>query len=385
MSETTQTTNETQGADKKKEIIKNFIWVMVGVIIGIVIGYACFADAIAGASKNITQTSKSEIQTEATSEVASLDEEVRDALGISTYLYEHEVLSGSQAEEAKDRIFKELNKIKNGSTYMQLQVASDTYESYMYNTNGECYAQVSDGSYQSVIRNDGKTIKYENESGAIAVGKDIEVLELAFNAVEAAVNGVEGAQLFYMTPAEETEENKNVFEYRVDLVGEKAVKACLSLDDEGFAQTTLDNLKAGLDEDWEPHLIMGYIVSTDNKDSKEDNILVFNYYVDDEEITNWVMQGYVNVDDWKLDETWYTTDFSTIEGDAYADMMLKLNTELDGILDKYFKDNNIELETDEIESTTEVETTETETEITTEVETEIKAEDETVENTTETE
>lgn len=373
MSEQT-TTTETKDTEKNKGWLKTFCWVMIGVIIGIALSFAIFTATAGNAAKQATENLTSEATTEITTE------ESGDALGISTYEYEHNVLTGDELDNASAEIVKYIDSLKSRSIYTQLQIDNDTYESYMYNKNGECFAQTSDGAYAEVFRNDGQAIKYSESNSAVAFGKDIEVLTIMENAVTAAKNKVNGAQMFEMVPASDEATAK---EYRVDLVGEEAVKACYNADDEDFANIMYENLIETAGEDWEPHLIMVFIVDDSLADTDDNKILMYCLYVaDNTEYTNWLMQGYAHVDDWKLSDDWYTTDWSNIDTDTYDEMTSELTSNLQSILDKYFEENGIELET--TEEPTEVEN-ETLSDISLELENEIEVtETEKIESSVET-
>lgn len=356
MSENTE--KVVKDTDKKKDGLRAFIWFMMGVVVGIVAGYGLFFMSMSDAVKSV-ETSQIEVETEVTTTGG-------DALSITTYSYEHTVLTGEDVEKAQTAVLSRLEKLKDGSTYVQLQVGEDTYESYMYNKNNECFAQASDGSYSAIFRNDGKAVKYEASSGAVAVGSDIDLISFAENAMTAVSNGVEGAQLFEMTPSNE---ESTVVEYRVDLVGDEAVKACYSSIGEDFGQVMLDNLMEAL-PDWEPHIIMIYLVDLADEQVDLEDIAMYCYYVDnDTEYANWTMQGCVEVNDWSLSEDWYTYDFSNTVEEDFNTMLNELVATLTEVIDTYAEENNleiIEVEPETLEENTEGSTTEVEEETSTE-------------------
>ena len=330
-------TKDTAVAEKKNGWLKNFIWLMMGVIIGIVLGFAIFTASMGSVAKDLSNTQTSQVEAESEVEVGDAGD------GISTYLFEHKTLTGEDAQAVKEKINSTLEYIKTHDTYVQIQTGEASYESYLYNDTGECFAQSSDASYHAIFRNDGKTIKYSDANAAIAFGKDTEVISIVQSAVNAIENGVEGVQLFEMIPASE---DTDYIEYRIDLVGEDAVKACYQMHDEEFAQIMYDNLTSQGPE-WEPHLIFVIIVDTTGETQQ---IAITCLYVEDnEEYTNWIMQGYFDVYDWKLGQEWYDTDFSTTDGAAYGEMMDTLITDIDTMLNQYIKDNDFGIieETDE--------------------------------------
>ena len=254
VTEAPEVKNTKETNTKNNGWLKNFIWVMVGVIIGIAVGYAVFYASLNSVATN-TNIINEESTEESTEDVA-VSGDTLDS--ISTYEFEHIVLDGEDKEKAVKKITDCIDYISTHDTYLQVQVGENEYESYLYNTAGECFAQASDGSYNAVFRDDKNVIKYSSDSSAIAFGKDIEILGILRNAATATLdNSIDGIQLFEMVPIED---DSNVVEYRVDLVGEEAVKACYTSYGDDFAEIMFDNL---IDQvpDWEPHLVMVYIIT----------------------------------------------------------------------------------------------------------------------------
>lgn len=323
-------TSETEKKDntKKSELMNKVIWALVGFIIGVVAAFGIF-------TATLGQTAK-----EAEKELTALKEEQAIG-GITTYTYDHTVLEDEDATTVASKILNKIGNIKNDSTYIQVQVGDNEYESYMYNKNNECFAQSSDGAYISVFRNDGKTIKFGGDAGAIAVGKDIDVLTIAENAMKAVSRKVDGVQLFEMEP---TKENPDVIEYRIDLAGDEAVKQVYisedTKEDKEFAELMVNNMIEQIG-DWEPHIIL--VCALSNKPENENDFMMYCMFVqNNQEYTNWVMLGHIVTDDWKLDEAWYTTDFANTDATEFSTLMNDTVTQLGDILDKYAKENGLD-------------------------------------------
>lgn len=334
-------TSETEKKDnaKKSEVMTKVIWALVGFIIGVVAAFGIF-------TATLGQTAK-----EAEKELTALKEEQAIG-GITTYTYDHTVLEDEDATTVASQILNKIGNIKNNSTYIQVQVGDNEYESYMYNKNNECFAESSDGTYISVFRNDGKTVKFGGDAGAIAVGKDIDVMTITENAMKAVSKKVDGVQLFEMTP---TKENPDVTEYRVDFVGEEAVKQLYisenKQEDRDFADLMVNNMKEHIG-DWEPHIIL--VCALSNNSENENDFMMYCMFVqNNQEYTNWVMLGNIVTDDWKLDEAWYTTDFANTDANEFSTLMNDTVTKLGDILDKYAKENGLDQMVDTEASITE--------------------------------
>ena len=327
------TVKETKEKAKGKWIT-NFIWAAVGAIIGIVLGYAIFTAAFKDAA---TDAIKDMQTTESVSEVGDASE------GISTYLFEHEVLNGDKLESVVSDIEDRILTIKGNNNYVQLQVGENEYEAYVYNKQGECLAQDSANNYSAAFRNDNKVVKYTSEDNALAIGTDIDILSIALNAINATRKNIDGISLFEM----KTDAESSVKEYRVDLVGDLAVRECYTSLGINFADSMLASLKDQL-ENWEPHLIFVYLVDTNTSD-----ISMYCYYIEDNtEYTNWVMQAYVEVDDWSLSEEWYTLDIANVEMEDFVAMLDNETAKISKLLDKLI------VESEELSTETETEVTE---------------------------
>lgn len=320
--------------------LTNFLWAVVGAIIGIVLGYAVF-----------TATLK-DTASDAIDAIQSTEEAVEDAgdasNSISTYVYEHTVLGGDELTAAVDDISNRILNLMNKNTYMQIQVGENEYEAYVYNKHGECFAQDSNDNYSAIFRDDKKVVKYTNADSALAIGTDIDLLNITLNAVKAPLTDIEDASARLLRM--EFEEESDIIEYRVDLVGDNAVRECYTSLGLNFADSMVANLKSQL-TDWEPHLIFVYLV-----DTKSDDISMHCYYVaDDAEYTNWVMQAYVEVDDWKLDDSWYTIDVNAIEIEEFTSMLetetVKISKLLDKIIENADTDGNLDENDDNAENT----------------------------------
>ena len=107
----------------------------------------------------------------------------------------------------------------------------------------------------------------------------------------------------------------------------------------------LANLKGQI-TDWEPHLIFVYLVDENSKD-----ISMQCYYVaDNTEYTNWVLQAYVPISEWALDESWYTIDVNSIDLDKFVEMLDNETIKISKLLDEIIA-NSEQTSTDDTENT----------------------------------
>ena len=227
-------------------------------------------------------------------------------------------------------IEKRINHIREDNSLVQLQTGKKEFETYVYNNNGECVAETSDGSYSVVFRNDNKVVKYENSSGALAVGNDIDILQFIENAV-LAVGKVDSAKMYYYPI--HSNDKFDYDEYRVDLKDEAAIRLCYSQLGEKFADVMLDSLKQQ-DKNWKPHLVIVLYIPKDKNNQNFGAVALSVYDNLSKEFTNWDLLGWIQLDDWKLDNWWYTYDFSKANTKDYVSHMKSLMDNLHKMLDK---------------------------------------------------
>ncbi len=311
--------------------VKPLTLVLMGVIIGIVLSYAMVASGLKKASDKIETKANTENSTDSgaiaentTSGNDTIDEE-NDV--ITTYELPHEEVKGKELEDLQADLKNRIAHVRETNSFVQLQTGVSEYETYVYNNNGECVAETSDGSYSVVFRNDNKVVKYEDASGALAVGQDIDIMTFIENAVMAA--GTNDVKM-YRYPENTVDDTYE--EYRVDLKGEDIVRLCYSPLGEDFADVMMENLKAQ-DPEWNPHLVIVLYVPTDDKPNFG-AVAISVYDNLNKEFTNWDLLGWIELSDWKLDEWWYTYDFSKADSETYIEHMKSLMDELGSLLDK---------------------------------------------------
>ncbi|MFW5670278.1 MAG: hypothetical protein ACOCM4_13770, partial [Acetivibrio ethanolgignens] len=124
-----------------------------------------------------------------------------------------------------------------------------------------------------------------------------------------------------------------------------------------FATDMIESITSSI-TDWEPHIIMVMFIG----DNVEDSYSYCLYVIDNSEYTNWFFQGYDTVDDWTLEEDWYTYDAESDEnGEKYSTLMNTLVENVNTVMLNY-ADNKGWLVNEEPTSETVEESTEENTE-----------------------
>ena len=323
--------------DKNKETpkyIKKIILVLIGAIIGVIVAYTIVAGELKKTGTKI-ESKHAQNSTSADGKKSSTGKNGSDTKTdkidfITTYKYKHEEVSDSKLKSIQEDMKKRINHVRNDNSLVQLQTGKKEFETYVYNNNGECVAETSDGSYSVIFRNDNKVVKYEDSSGALAVGNDIDILQFIENAV-LAVGKVDSAKMYYYPI--HSDDKSDYDEYRVDLKDEAAIRLCYSPLGEKFADVMMDSLKSQ-DKKWKPHLVIVLYIPRDKNNQNFGAVALSVYDNISKEFTNWDLLGWIQLGDWKLDSWWYTYDFSKANTEDYVSHMKSLMDNLHKMLDK---------------------------------------------------
>lgn len=291
----------------------NYIAIMLlGIIIGLIIGFAL--------SSLLSKTSNSDSATE--------DDAAEN--NITTYLYDSNVLEGSDKESALDAINARLDTLKHQSSYIQVQVAEDDFDTYMYSTNGECFAQSSTGYYTAVTLSNGQTVKLDAENEEVIIDKDADIISLMQRVVEMCKENKD-IKLYDMVVEDDTTK-----EYRIDMIGKDVFRELYAGFSDELAESMVSNVETQMGEDWEPHFI--YCITMN-----DENLIMFCYTVDQgNEYTNWVSQGYLTMGDWNLDPNWYD-NIQDKDYDTVLSYLESTVSDLEDVIKAYALENNIDM------------------------------------------
>lgn len=303
---------------------------------------------------------------------------------ITTYLYEHEILHDENLKSVVADIKSVIDFMAQQNAYLRIQVGETDYDYYIYNKQGECLAQTSDGSTCVVFRKDDyQSVAFGGETGNVLLGNDADIITIMNNVLKLAESDIDGVTTFHMIKSEESDSPETTQEYRVEIVGDQNFKEIYNSIDTELGQNIVDTLKEQVaqisENEFIPHVIYTFLIDTESNAIS----VVCNIIVDGIEHSNWILDGYIELEDWSLSEDWYTDDFSTLTSDeAFNKLESVLNT-IQSLIDKFMEENNIPVENEGNveESVTEESnpdsTEESETELETE-ETEPKIEDSSV-------
>ena len=324
----------------KKFILYDIVWVLIGLVAGILISFCIFNLSMKSAIEDIV----SKTQTNTVKSASDISK-------ITTYSDPSTIITDAdKIKKVQKSVEDYANGLKKGSTYSQVMTGQDQYVYYLYNTNGEVFTQDTAGSYTELFLKDGKVFKYDNKEQSLSVGSDIDLASLLVNGIDAVDN--DNVTLYEMKHDSDDTEKANGHEYRVDLKGEDAVKLLYKSAGDEFATSMVDSIKSSI-SDWEPHIIMVYFIG----DTVDESYSYCLYVIDNQEYTNWFLQGYDTTNDWSLDDAWYSYDSSKdTDGKQYSELATKLVGDINTVMNDYANSkgwltNNGDSSTESTEST----------------------------------
>lgn len=309
----------TEAKKKSKFILYDIVWVIIGLVAGILISFCIFNLSMKSAIEDIV----SKTQTNTVKSASDISK-------ITTYSDPSTIITDAdKIKKVQKSVEDYASGLKKGSTYSQVMTGQDQYVYYLYNTNGEVFTQDTAGSYTELFLKDGKVFKYDNNEQSLSVGSDIDLASLLVNGIDAVGN--DNITLYEMKHDSDDTEKANGHEYRVDLKGEDAVKLLYKSAGDEFATSMVDSIKSSI-SDWEPHIIMVYFIG----DTVDESYCYCLYVIDNQEYTNWFLQGYDTTNDWSLDNAWYSYDSSKdTDGKQYTELATKLVGDINTVMNDY--------------------------------------------------
>lgn len=231
--------------------------------------------------------------------------------------------------EEKNKVAKEIisaiDKVTNQNIAFNVQVGESSYDCYIYNKDGECIVQASDGSYVTVFTKDGNSVKNLVSSDSVVLNASIDLLDNCRKAVELLEKGTDGISLDKVTYENNTSTEiagintsdvVKIKEYVITVKGYDNVKYLYSSIGEEYAKSMVDSLQEYMGKDWIPELQFGYVYTLEGE---------IGFYCstvqDGDSYLNWVCEGPISFVDWKLGDKWYTTEFKADNSQVLYDLM----------------------------------------------------------------
>ena len=239
-------------------------------------------------------------------------------------------LSATEAKEAALEVAGLVEAVRDNNGYIHVYTDEDTYDTYIYNKNGEAFGVGSDSTNMTVFRNDGKAVRYTD---TILVAEDLDILELTLNSLY-AVDGKQVEMYKAESTAIDTDAYTGYREYYAVFDTYEEIRNLYSSVSTEYADSMIESIKSAFHEGVVPTFKIFYMISDGG------GLTVACHLVEeDTAYLNWYYDGYLLVYDWKLDDEWYTYDFSDAE--KSEDMLTALSESLENMLMQYAEDNEV--------------------------------------------
>lgn len=252
--------------------------------------------------------------------------------------------------KSENGIIAELNDnldyLKNNNVYFKLIDGESSNEVYIYNSHGEAVAQGNQTGYVSVFKNDGNSVRFTDK---VYTGKDLDILTLMKNSVKLVSDGKatikktsEPDQVSEESSASSSEANnkseaKNFKYYYITVSGWDAIESLYKYVDDDYAKSMLADMQNAVGKDTtDIQLKFTYVLGKDREFSAGCQVTYNkNTY------TMWYIDGYVLLNDWQLQSSWYSYDFSNADTAEAEKMLNSLMSDLEKMFDEYADEHNI--------------------------------------------
>ena len=260
---------------------------------------------------------------EEVSDATSMQEAVADS-------YIETKLEPADAKAAASEVLTVLEAVRDNNGYIHVYTDEETYDTYIYNKNGEVFGVGSDSNNMTVFRNDGKAIRFTD---TIAISEDLDILELTINSLN-AIDGKDIEMYQAVSEAIDVETYVGYKELYAVFDTYEDIRKLYSSVSEEYADAMIESIKSAFHEGVVPTFKIYYMIS-------DGGGLTVACHLEEngETYLNWYYDGYLLVYDWELPEEWYTYDFS--DSQVSENMLTELAGSLEELLMKYAEENEV--------------------------------------------
>lgn len=260
---------------------------------------------------------------EEVSDATSMQEAVADS-------YIETKLEPADAKAAASEVLTVIEAVRDNNGYIHVYTDEETYDTYIYNKNGEVFGVGSDSNNMTVFRNDGKAIRFTD---TIAISEDLDILELTINSLN-AIDGKDIEMYQAVSEAIDVETYVGYKELYAVFDTYEDIRKLYSSVSEEYADAMIESIKSAFHEGVVPTFKIYYMIS-------DGGGLTVACHLEEngETYLNWYYDGYLLVYDWELPEEWYTYDFS--DSQVSENMLTELAGSLEELLMKYAEENEV--------------------------------------------
>lgn len=228
-----------------------------------------------------------------------------------------------------------IEEAKRENYFMQVMIGNDEFVAFLYNKNGEAFAQSNQGMV-AVYRKDDKQVAIGN---TLRIDYGVSPLRL----VELAVNQLKNFQAVAEVPDKSKDNRPDLESYSIRIKGKDNIHKLYAQVDKAYADRMVKQLFEVVDEegeqlDPENTELVFTIVKGKNSELGGGCFIESN----GKEYTSWYFDGYLKMFDWQLTEDWYSNDTSDTK--KWQELVDKLVLEIDQKAKKYADENGIDLD-----------------------------------------
>lgn len=206
-----------------------------------------------------------------------------------------------------------IDKAYNSNIYIQAKVSEDDFIAFLYNKNKEAFSQSKSGGI-AVYRKDNKMVSFDEELVITYSISPLKMIELALELV--AENKADIKKI---------DDNLGVMGsltiYEINILGDKNVRSLYSKIDPHYAEDMMTLLYQYASKS-NRKMRLGIVEGTNNEFGAYCHIIINN-----EILTVWKFDGYLEMFDWQLDGRWYNDD--TTDTDVWVELANALVYEIE--------------------------------------------------------
>ena len=211
----------------------------------------------------------------------------------------------------------QIKELSNKPVYIQLEIDEGNSIGYIYNSKGEVYTQDKDFTTTEFIRNDKIGFSFNNKTGDMLKGEDADILGI----LRCGVDSMKGRELsVYKT------DKDNTTGYILELKDAEIKELYKDLSKD-FQDKMYNSVKKTFKDGWTPYIKLVYFIR-DNKFSGAAML----YRVKNNDVLNWQMLGYADIEDWRAPQGFYSLDSEKDkDGTEFKKLYEELMLEIDRI------------------------------------------------------
>lgn len=206
------------------------------------------------------------------------------------------------SQEIRDELLRKtedvLRFVKEKGYVLTATIGEDRYETFVYNSKGECLSQESSEGVISIRKPDWTSVEFSDK---IYWGTDVSIMALTDRAVELAKAGE-----LLVTVDDNVDNSGEYTMFNIEFRGWDKVAELYSFVSDEYAAERVEQLKTAVAENESIKNIENFTLLFSIIIGDDHQLSVGCFTVSDAgEGINWYFDGYDKIEDWELDNQWY--------------------------------------------------------------------------------